>query len=286
MKSREAKLLAEAAHEAAVSEALTTPKPGLVDAEGSGCHNDMDCALFLKSARAIAPFWEAQARTGLEGTPPSAAMRELRAAGAAMERAMFAATDGINTHKGLIYLMSLLLYGAGYALSSRDRVSAADAAKAASLAVRGVVEKELLPLAEKRPARELSNGERLFVEYGITGIRGEAAAAFPSVIGGGLPAMRRAAEAGASENDAGLAALLTIMTVCEDSNVIHRAGYDYWKNVYPPLVGAALAAFDPCRPDYRLLRELEADFLPLRVSPGGAADLLSCTYFLNSLRKI
>ena len=102
MKSREAKLLAEAAHEAAVSEALTTPKPGLVDAEGSGCHNDMDCALFLKSARAIAPFWEAQARTGLEGTPPSAAMRELRAAGAAMERAMFAATDGINTHKGLI----------------------------------------------------------------------------------------------------------------------------------------------------------------------------------------
>ena len=153
MKSREAKLLAEAAHEAAVSEALTTPKPGLVDAEGSGCHNDMDCALFLKSARAIAPFWEAQARTGLEGTPPSAAMRELRAAGAAMERAMFAATDGINTHKGLIYLMSLLLYGAGYALLSRDRVSAADAAKAASLAVRGVVEKELLSLAEKRPAR-------------------------------------------------------------------------------------------------------------------------------------
>ena len=50
MKSRAAKLLASAAHEAAVREVLTTPKPGLVDAEGSGCHEDLDCALFIKSA--------------------------------------------------------------------------------------------------------------------------------------------------------------------------------------------------------------------------------------------
>ncbi len=281
MKSREAKLLAEAAHAAAVKEVLTTPKPGLVDAEGSGCHRDMDCALFIKSARAIAPFWEAQALTGLAGTPPAQAMRELRSAGTAMERAMFAATGGINTHKGLIYLMSLLLYGAGHLLSLGEPPAAEGAAAAASRAVAGAVARELEPLFANGGGRALSNGERLFVEHGVTGIRGEAEAAFPSVVKSGLPALRSALASGASENDAGLAALLAVMEVCEDSNVIHRAGYDYWKNVYPRLVREAAADFDPRRADYRSLYALEAKFLPLRVSPGGAADLLSCTYFLK-----
>lgn len=285
MKSRAAKLLASAAHEAAVREVLTTPKPGLVDAEGSGCHEDMDCALFIKSAQAIAPFWEAQARTGLNGTPPSEAMRELRAAGAEMERAMFAATDGINTHKGLIYLMSLLLYGAGYMLSAEGEASADGAARAASRAVSGAVARELGALAAKSPDRPLSNGERLFLEYGITGVRGEAERAFPSVVKDGLSALRNALDGGAAENDAGLAALLAIMAVCEDSNVIHRAGYGYWRDVYPRLVADTAVKFDPLRPDYRPLYALEAAFLPLRVSPGGAADLLSCTYFLNFLQK-
>ena len=84
---------------------------------------------------------------------------------------------------------------------------------------------------------------------------------------------------------AGLAALLAIMAVCEDSNVIHRAGYGYWRDVYPRLVADTAVKFDPRHPDYRPLYALEAAFLPLRVSPGGAADLLSCTYFLNFLQK-
>ena len=84
MKSSEAEFLAIAAYEASVREVMTTPKPGLVDSEGSGCHDDMDCALFLKSARAIAPFWARQARAGLEGTPPELAMERLRSTGVEM----------------------------------------------------------------------------------------------------------------------------------------------------------------------------------------------------------
>ena len=120
-----------------VREVMTAPKPGLVDAEGSGCHDDMDCALFLKSARAIAPFWVCQARAGLEGTPPELAMERLRSTGVEMERAMAQATGGVNTHKGLVYLMSLLLYGAGFAVFSGAPRSAEAAAQFAALAVRG-----------------------------------------------------------------------------------------------------------------------------------------------------
>ena len=128
MKSSEAEFLAIAAYEASVREVMTAPKPGLVDSEGSGCHDDMDCALFLKSARALAPFWIRQARAGLDGTPPELAAARLRAAGVEMERAMAEATGGVNTHKGLVYLMSLLLYGAGFALFSGAPRSAEAAA--------------------------------------------------------------------------------------------------------------------------------------------------------------
>ena len=282
--SRSAKTLAAAAHEAAVKEVMTAPKPGLVDAEGRGCHEDMDCAMFIKSAEAIAPFWEIQAEAGLSLLPPKEALAKLRAAGAEAELAMFRATGGINTHKGLIYLMSLLLYGAGFAAAAGG--GAARAAEAASLVVRGSVASELASLASRPPDRPLSNGEKLFLAHGVTGIRGEAEGAFPSVTRHGLPVLRKSVASGASENDAGLAALLEIMAVCCDSNVIHRSGFDYWKNIYPPLVAEARRKFDPLRPDYRPLRELEKKFLPLRVSPGGAADLLSCTYFLYLFEKI
>ena len=281
MKSSEAEFLAIAAYEASVREVMTTPKPGLVDSEGSGCHDDMDCALFLKSARALAPFWIRQARAGLDGTPPELAAARLRSAGVEMERAMAEATGGVNTHKGLVYLMSLLLYGAGFALFSGAPRSAEAAAGFAALAVRGAVERELGALLAGPPRRALTNGERLYVEHGVTGVRGEAERGFPSVINAGLPALRHALESGASFNDAGLAALLSIMLVCEDSNVMHRAGYEYWRGEYLVLAAAALRRFRAPSWNRAPLYELERKFMGRRVSPGGAADLLSCTYFLH-----
>ena len=281
MKSSEAEFLATAAYEASVREVMTTPKPGLVDSEGSGCHDDMDCALFLKSARAIAPFWARQARAGLEGTPPELAMERLRSTGVEMERAMAQATGGVNTHKGLVYLMSLLLYGAGFALFSGAPRSAEAAAQFTALAVRGVVERELGALLAEPPRRALTNGERLYVEHGVTGVRGEAERGFPSALRAGLPALRRALADGASFNDAGLAALLQIMLVCEDSNVMHRAGFEYWSGEYLTLTAAALRGFRAPSWNRAPLYELERKFMERRVSPGGAADLLSCTYFLH-----
>lgn len=281
MKSSEAEFLATAAYEASVREVMTTPKPGLVDSDGSGCHDDMDCALFLKSARALAPFWVRQARAGLDGTPLELAAARLRAAGVEMERAMAEATGGVNTHKGLVYLMSLLLYGAGFALFSGAPRSAEAAADFAALAVRGAVGRELGALLAGPPRRALTNGERLYVEHGVTGVRGEAERGFPSVINAGLPALRRALESGASFNDAGLAALLHIMLVCEDSNVMHRAGYEYWRGEYLVLAAAALRRFRAPSWNRAPLYELERKFMERRVSPGGAADLLSCTYFLH-----
>ena len=71
------------------------------------------------------------------------------------------------------------------------------------------------------------------------------------------------------------------MLVCEDSNVMHRAGFEYWSGEYLTLTAAALRGFRAPSWNRAPLYELERKFMERRVSPGGAADLLSCTYFLH-----
>ena len=151
-------------------EVFIAPKPGLVDRAGPGAHRDMDFSTFLLSAAALAPFWQEQALTGLQGTPPGDALRVLRRTGIMMDEAMFTATSGINTHKGLVFALSLLLYGAGRsALLGSGKDPDRIAAEAAS-AAQGCCERELRSLSRSSLKRCLTSGERIFLEHGLTGI--------------------------------------------------------------------------------------------------------------------
>lgn len=258
------------------------PKPGLVDPFGSGAHDDMDYITFLSSLCAISPFWALQAKVGLEGTPPRNAMDRLRPTGLEMERAMAEATGGVNTHKGLIFALSLLLFGAGASLSSTGKIDPRKTAGLAAEAVEESVRAELENLSRLGQSAGRTHGEKLFLKHGITGIRGEASSGFPSVLDRGLPALERALEAGASLHDAALCAFFSIASVCEDSNVITRGGHAFWKESHIPRMQELSYVRPPYSPDFiRDLHRIDAEYASLRVSPGGAADLLSCTLFLH-----
>jgi len=278
-------VLWQAATEAVVSEILTAPKPGLVDPLGQGSHIDMTWRTFITSAQAIEPFWEYQAIIGLAGVAPSEALKRLRYIGVEMEKKMFIVTSGINTHRGLIFLLSLLLYGAGYCIYSRKELTPENIVYYASASVDGITSRELGSLCEKNVSEKLSNGERLFLEHGITGARGEAENGFPSVLLYGLPEVRRTYSMGASTNSSNISSLLSIMCHNEDSNVIHRGGYEFWKNEYLLMVKKTIDAFDPLTENYQPVEDLEKKFLEHRISPGGAADLLCCSIFLDQITK-
>lgn len=278
-------MLWQAAAEAVADEIVTAPKPGLVDPLGQGCHVDMTWRTFITSAQAVEPFWEYQAMIGLSGTSPSEAFRRLRFIGVEMEKRMFAATSGINTHKGLIFLLSLLLYGAGYCIYSGKELTPENIVCFASESVKGLTSKELGSLSQKISLENLTNGERLFLMHGITGARGEAEKGFPSVLNYGLPELRRVSLMGASTNSSHIAALLSIMYNSEDSNVIHRGGYDFWQNEYKEMVKETIQKFDPLSENYLPIENLEERFLRSRISPGGAADLLCCSIFLDLITK-
>ena len=94
---------------ALLGEVYTTPKPGLVDLKDNGAHKDMDVHTFEKSTAAIAPYI---AEMFCEGYANQQSLENLfariRQIGIEAEKAMFEATKGINTHKGILFTMGII----------------------------------------------------------------------------------------------------------------------------------------------------------------------------------
>lgn len=278
--------LGKIASSACLEEVTLAPKPGLVDPENCGHHQDMNFATFLKSAETLAPHWQEQARIGFRESDTKKMMPKLRTYGMLMEKNMFLATDGVNTHKGLIYALSLLLAASALACRLGTTNPHRICALAAEIAGKSSLT-ELSDLSQSTLKRPLTHGERLFKEHGIRGIRGEVADTFPTIHQEGLPALIRIQEKGGTRKDAALFALLKIMRRCEDSNVIHRGGLEYWQGEYRNSVDEALELFDPLNPrDYSPFFRLQQQFEKKKISPGGAADLLACTLFLHDLIEL
>jgi triphosphoribosyl-dephospho-CoA synthetase len=247
----------------------------------------MDFSTFLLSAAALAPYWPEQAIPGLEGTPPGNALKALRRTGILMDEAMFAATSGINTHKGLVFALSLLLYGAGGSLFLENRTDISVIVREASSAVHGCCERELRLLSLSPPERALTSGERIFLEHGLTGIRGEAERGFPSVVLHALPSLEKALSTGASLHDSALNSLFNLMLHCEDTNIVSRKGFDFWKDEYPGLVNPLIELSPPYGPEeLDHLKRADSYFSTHGISPGGAADLLTCTLFLHQCEAL
>ena len=95
--------------QALMEEVYTTPKPGLVDREDTGAHTDMNCQTFQKSTEAIAEDLAAMFVAGYSWeAAPETLFPLLRERGKKTEEKMFAATGGVNTHKGIIFTIDIL----------------------------------------------------------------------------------------------------------------------------------------------------------------------------------
>ena len=105
-------IIAHLATQALQAELDTTPKPGLVDKENNGAHRDMDYALMQLSINTLHPYFVRLALLGFSDTLPAHTV--IRDAGIEAEKAMLAATNGVNTHKGALFSMGLAVVAAAY----------------------------------------------------------------------------------------------------------------------------------------------------------------------------
>ena len=254
--------LAQAAHDSLLDELYTTPKPGLVDMNNNGAHSDMDVAVFEKSADALAPYFRDAARMGMD----LCGMEALRERGKKAEEEMFAATGGVNTHKGLIYSMGLLLAGMGRCLTE----SGSCTEHAASLA-----NEDAAARLRETLAAPVTNGGEAYKEYGARGATGEAAAGFPDA----LRCLRRLTvyrESGCPEPAA--LALCDCMAALEDTNLLHRGGMEGLEFVKS---SAAEISAMPAEERVEALEALDGEMISRGLSPGGSADMLALAFLLE-----
>lgn len=240
--------LAALAVAALVDEVDLTPKPGLVDSANNGAHADMDRAMFHRSARCLAPYFKEAVRIGVQGGP----LPSLREAGRDAERIMLAETCGVNTHKGAIYSLGLLLFALGRTLSQGGDVF--DTVKSSALALLA------LETAPTQPP---------------AGARGEALTGFKNA--------QMAAQALLESGGNALYALTKLFATVEDTNLLRRGG----KSGLAFVQGSAKELLNgPIELLPRGLASLDTECIRRGLSPGGSADILAAALLLNETRAV
>lgn len=264
----DAKRIGQMAAEALLGELDTWPKPGLVSPFDNGSHDDMDYGTFLRSIAALHPFFVDFASAGAAG----ADMDELRRIGRLAEAAMLAATGGVNTHRGAIFALGLLCAAAGADanVSSPRRLAQTVGRRWGGDILRGPI-----PLN--------SHGSGALRRFGAGGARAEAAKGFPHALTIGLPALRAGRVLSGHEDAARAYAFFGLLASVEDTNLLHRGGED-------GLAEARSAAWDFLlgggvgRKDWLgHAMAVHRRFVSRRLSPGGSADLLAVTIFLDRI---
>ncbi len=267
-----AERLADLAVQALIDEADLSPKPGLVDRRGSGAHDDLHLGLMHASAQSLWPAFAAMADAaqliGEIGQPLRETLGQLGRDG---EAEMLRVTRGVNTHRGAIWALGLL---SAAAMLERGASASRIAMTAAALA------RLEDPAAPHNPD---SHGARVCRRYGVLGAREQAQHGFPAVIDHGLPQLLASRRAGAAEQNARLDALLAIMSGLTDTCVLHRAGLEGLERMQQGARAVLAAGGAASLAGRRQLRLLDRDMLALNASPGGAADLLAATLFLDRL---
>lgn len=250
-------LVADLAERALRLELDTTPKPGLVDRKDNGAHKDMDYALMSKSISALRPYLTRLAVESAKDIDPA----KIKEIGIEAEKAMLKATGGVNTHKGALFCIGL-------------SVAAASCLACSTGAVEAYSFKELVSRAASEiPSARGTHGAEAKRSFKAVGALENARAAYPELFTDWLPYYR------SLEGDPFRChkTLLHIMTTLDDTNILHRRGAE----------GLAHAEAEAARllEDFSEsgLSSLNKDFIRENISPGGSADMLSLTIFINSI---
>ncbi|SFN38921.1 triphosphoribosyl-dephospho-CoA synthase [Izhakiella capsodis] len=256
-----------------IDEARLTPKPGLVDGRGQGVHHDLSLALMERSAYSLGATFHALARQSWQ-RPADIALREtIGRLGREGEQHMMQATLGVNTHRGAIWALGLLVSAA--AMHAGDSDSDEDEiAQTAALLAR---------LPDSKMPKVFSKGLKACHRWQVPGAREEAQQGFPHVVTQALPQLKRSRQSGANESQARIDALMSIMASLSDTCVLSRAGMVGLETVQNGARAVLLAGGCAHAAGRKVLERLDKRMLALNASPGGAADLLAATLFLDRI---
>ena len=286
------------AERALLAELNAPLKPGLVGPDSNGAHSDMDYKLMLASIHALRPYWARMAE--------AAGADQLCSLGIAAEEAMLAATGGVNTHRGAIFALGLALNAAFLALTrpglDSEFLNSADPSDPRDTQLpenQRIIQIDVSKIAYivlniSLKHNELHNtprthGQEATGKFGVKGARQMALEGYKQLFEDWLPYYRSL-----NQNEFQIQkTLLRIMSTLDDTCIIHRVGYERAQRVKAEAAriagqagndnDAMPGAINSFKPD--AIRQLCAQYAAEGISPGGAADMLALTIFINSILK-
>ena len=250
-------LLAQLAENALREELDTTPKPGLVDKDDSGAHSDMDYKIMSRGISALRPYFTELAVTAGAGLDAES----VRKIGVKAEKAMLEATRGVNTHKGALFCIGLTVSAAASLLSSGEALTEEN------------LRRNIKRIAEGIPQAADTHGAAVKRSYRVGGALDCALHGYRALFEDWLPFFR-SLKGDAFRNHR---TLLRIMSTLDDTNILHRTGPQTLERV------KRLSAELCNNFSVSDLEKLNRDFIRENISPGGSADMLSLTIFINNI---
>lgn len=260
--------------EAMLYEVACYPSPGLVSPISQGAHKDMNYYTFIDSIMALNKYFPLFVQEGLGDGSYKKVFSSIRNIGIEAENEMFRKTKGINTHKGMLFLMGISCAAVGKTIY--EKKSFEDIKSIIQEMTEGIVRQELSTLSTKK---ELSNGEKLYLKYETKGIRGEVEEGIPIVFDFALDFYRQAQDL--SINDRLLHTLIGIMQTCDDTTILHRHSPEVLEEVKEKAKEIIKLGGMTTDLGRKKIKTLDGEFITKNISPGGSADLLGITVFFH-----
>jgi triphosphoribosyl-dephospho-CoA synthase len=264
--------------QAMIYEVSCYPSPGLVSPVSCGAHKDMNFFTFVDSTSVLSRYLTLFVQKGFSDKSYKDIFNDIRKVGIEAEKSMFIKTKGINTHKGMLFLMGVTCGAIGKAIyENKSFEFVQDIIKKMT---KGLVSKELSTLRNKN---ELSHGERLYLKYNTEGVRGEVERGIPTVFDFSLDFYKKSAEL--SINDRLVHTLIGIMSICDDSTIIYRHSPEVLEEVKERSLEILSMGGMKTPQGRERIDAFNSEFIERNISPGGSADLLGVTVFLSLVEE-
>lgn len=272
LRDRIATTLSDLSLEGMIYEVSCFPGFGLVTPLTQGSHKDMNFFTFLASSFTLKKGFKKIAEIMFSSPPLDVAFNLIREIGKEIEREMFKTTSGVNTHKGMIFLMGISVGATARALYEKR-----DFEDIQSIICE--MTRDILKDFENIDAsKKLTHGEKLFIESGFTGIRGEIKNGLDIIFKGSLEVFSSAIKLSNNINRSALHTLVYLMSRVEDSTIVYRHNFETLQKVKIEM-GKIFSEGGVFSKEFDYFLNLEKKYIDSNISPGGSADLLAVTIF-------
>lgn len=269
--------LTQNALRALLYEVVTFPKPGLVDPIDHSTHPDMDVYTFIDSSFSLIPYFEkCIASAQKTNSNPLELFEEIRIHGVEAEKKMFAATNNVNTHKGAIFSLGIILTAFAYAKKNFSNYTLDN--------IQTIIQQMTCNILNDFYQQQVTAGEKQFIKYHLAGARGEAHQGFPTVFKIGVPYLSKVQ---GSTQEKLIDTLLFIAANVKDSNLLKRSNDP---NIFKWIKSQVNKFFQyggyQTDEGKNFLNHLNQEFIQRNLSLGGTADMLIATIFVCLIKGI